>query len=82
MRKILFYSIQYPISLSALLAIIQGLQCGSSCIIKLNNLKKQPLSKIIPVILSDGSGARLWPLSRKERPKQYLPLASNPISSK
>ena len=35
------------------------------------------MSKIIPVILSGGSGARLWPLSRKEYPKQYLPLASD-----
>jgi len=31
--------------------------------------------KIIPVILSGGSGSRLWPLSRKQYPKQYLPLA-------
>lgn len=30
--------------------------------------------KIIPVILSGGSGMRLWPLSRKQYPKQYLPL--------
>jgi len=30
--------------------------------------------KITPVILSGGSGTRLWPLSRKEHPKQYLPL--------
>ena len=29
---------------------------------------------IIPVILSGGSGTRLWPLSRKQYPKQYLPL--------
>ena len=29
---------------------------------------------IIPVILSGGSGARLWPLSRKQYPKQYLSL--------
>ena len=33
--------------------------------------------QIIPVILSGGSGTRLWPLSRKEYPKQYLPLASD-----
>lgn len=32
--------------------------------------------KIIPVILSGGSGTRLWPLSRKDHPKQYLSLAS------
>ena len=31
--------------------------------------------KIIPVILSGGSGTRLWPLSRKQYPKQYLLLA-------
>jgi mannose-1-phosphate guanylyltransferase/mannose-6-phosphate isomerase len=35
------------------------------------------LSKIIPVILSGGSGSRLWPLSRKEYPKQYLPLVGD-----
>jgi mannose-1-phosphate guanylyltransferase/mannose-6-phosphate isomerase len=33
--------------------------------------------KIIPVILSGGSGKRLWPLSRKEYPKQYLPLVGD-----
>ena len=31
-------------------------------------------NKIIPVILSGGSGTRLWPLSRSEYPKQYLRL--------
>ena len=30
---------------------------------------------ITPVILSGGSGSRLWPLSRKALPKQLLPLA-------
>ena len=29
---------------------------------------------IIPVILSGGSGTRLWPMSTPERPKQFLPL--------
>jgi mannose-1-phosphate guanylyltransferase/mannose-6-phosphate isomerase len=33
--------------------------------------------KIVPVILSGGSGTRLWPLSRKQHPKQYLPLVGN-----
>ncbi|AND71079.1 mannose-1-phosphate guanyltransferase [Dyella thiooxydans] len=32
---------------------------------------------IIPVILSGGSGTRLWPLSRKNLPKQFLPLAGD-----
>jgi mannose-1-phosphate guanylyltransferase len=32
--------------------------------------------KIINVILSGGVGSRLWPLSRKSRPKQYLPIFS------
>jgi len=32
------------------------------------------IMKIIPVILSGGSGTRLWPLSRKQYPKQYLSL--------
>lgn len=31
-------------------------------------------NSIIPVILSGGSGSRLWPLSRKHYPKQFLPL--------
>jgi mannose-1-phosphate guanylyltransferase/mannose-6-phosphate isomerase len=35
------------------------------------------LSNIIPVILSGGSGTRLWPLSRKQHPKQYLSLFSD-----
>jgi mannose-1-phosphate guanylyltransferase len=30
---------------------------------------------IMPVILSGGSGTRLWPLSTPECPKQFLPLA-------
>jgi mannose-1-phosphate guanylyltransferase/mannose-1-phosphate guanylyltransferase/mannose-6-phosphate isomerase len=31
---------------------------------------------MIPVILSGGSGTRLWPLSRGQYPKQFLPLVS------
>ncbi len=33
--------------------------------------------EIIPVILSGGSGSRLWPLSRRLRPKQFLSLYSD-----
>lgn len=32
--------------------------------------------KIFPVILSGGTGSRLWPLSRTLLPKQFLPLVS------
>jgi mannose-1-phosphate guanylyltransferase len=35
-----------------------------------------PISQIIPVILSGGGGTRLWPMSRPECPKQFLPLTS------
>ena len=30
-----------------------------------------------PVLLSGGSGTRLWPLSRESHPKQFLPLAGD-----
>ena len=32
------------------------------------------MAKIIPIILAGGSGARLWPLSRKSYPKQFAEL--------
>lgn len=32
---------------------------------------------ILPVILSGGSGSRLWPLSRQQRPKQFLPIVED-----
>jgi mannose-1-phosphate guanylyltransferase/mannose-6-phosphate isomerase len=32
---------------------------------------------ILPVILSGGSGTRLWPLSRPQRPKQFLGLGDD-----
>lgn len=31
---------------------------------------------IVPVILSGGSGTRLWPMSTPDRPKQFLPLTA------
>jgi mannose-1-phosphate guanylyltransferase/mannose-6-phosphate isomerase len=33
--------------------------------------------RIVPVILSGGSGTRLWPVSRESFPKQYWPLISD-----
>ncbi|MGX5857986.1 mannose-1-phosphate guanylyltransferase [Dyadobacter jiangsuensis] len=32
------------------------------------------MSKVIHVILSGGVGSRLWPVSRKSMPKQYIPM--------
>lgn len=36
------------------------------------NKKSIPNLDLIPIILSGGSGSRLWPLSRRSYPKQYL----------
>ncbi|WP_145203428.1 sugar phosphate nucleotidyltransferase [Sphingobium sp. B2] len=33
--------------------------------------------RITPVILAGGSGTRLWPLSRKSYPKQFVPLVGD-----
>ena len=35
------------------------------------------MESLAPVILSGGSGTRLWPLSREKYPKQLLPLIGN-----
>lgn len=35
------------------------------------------MKNITPVILCGGSGTRLWPLSRKSHPKQFLKLFGN-----
>ena len=35
------------------------------------------MQQITPVILCGGSGSRLWPLSRKSYPKQFVPLVGN-----
>ena len=35
------------------------------------------MEQITPVILCGGSGSRLWPLSRKSYPKQFVPLLGN-----
>jgi mannose-1-phosphate guanylyltransferase len=33
------------------------------------------MSKLVPVILSGGSGSRLWPVSREGHPKPFMKLA-------
>jgi mannose-1-phosphate guanylyltransferase/mannose-6-phosphate isomerase len=35
---------------------------------------QHPMQILVPVVLSGGSGTRLWPLSREKYPKQLLPL--------
>ena len=39
-------------------------------------MKGKPTRTITPVLLSGGSGTRLWPVSRSLHPKQLLPLTS------
>ena len=45
-------------------------------IVDLTRLKSRSVTQIHPVILSGGSGTRLWPLSRASLPKQFLSLIS------
>ena len=37
-------------------------------------MSSENIYKIIPIILAGGTGSRLWPLSRKSFPKQFLNL--------
>ena len=37
------------------------------------------MSKIIPIILSGGAGARLWPVSRRMHPKPFMEVAGKPL---
>ena len=41
---------------------------------KPNTHLQNPMQLLVPVVLSGGSGTRLWPLSREKYPKQLLPL--------
>ncbi len=45
-------------------------------VVKFKLEKNMKSKKIYPVILSGGSGTRLWPMSRSAMPKQFLPLMS------
>ena len=37
----------------------------------------QAAMQVTPILLAGGSGTRLWPLSRKSHPKQFVPLAGS-----
>ncbi|MBL71189.1 MAG: mannose-1-phosphate guanylyltransferase/mannose-6-phosphate isomerase [Rhodobiaceae bacterium] len=37
------------------------------------------VTKIIPIILSGGAGARLWPVSRRMHPKPFMEVAGKPL---
>ena len=37
------------------------------------------MTKIIPVILSGGSGSRLWPVSRLKHPKPFIEVSGKPL---
>ena len=37
-------------------------------------IDEKEFQRVTPVILAGGSGTRLWPLSRKSYPKQFVPL--------
>ena len=41
------------------------------------NHNEQTSSAVVPVILSGGSGTRLWPMSRQLYPKQFIPLVGS-----
>jgi mannose-1-phosphate guanylyltransferase/mannose-6-phosphate isomerase len=37
------------------------------------------MNKIIPIILSGGTGTRLWPISRRMHPKPFMEVAGKPL---
>ena len=43
-------------------------------------MSSEKIKKIIPIILAGGTGSRLWPLSRKSFPKQFLNLLNDEYS--
>jgi mannose-1-phosphate guanylyltransferase/mannose-6-phosphate isomerase len=51
------------------------LQARECCPMLRENQLEDRMTKITPVLLCGGSGTRLWPLSRKSYPKQFVPLA-------
>ena len=51
-----------------------------SGVISNNDLKEIKKNKIIPIILAGGTGTRLWPISRKSFPKQFLELTDDDLS--
>jgi mannose-1-phosphate guanylyltransferase/mannose-6-phosphate isomerase len=50
---------------------------GTDFRVELSRRAQPSTGTIVPVILSGGSGTRLWPVSRESFPKQFWPLASD-----
>jgi mannose-1-phosphate guanylyltransferase len=48
-----------------------GFSCGE---IKQSSLQESDMN-VIPVIMAGGAGTRLWPMSREDKPKQFLDLS-------
>src|SRR5688500_13040938 len=51
-----------------------GPRAGGRGIMTALGCRAFPMTELIPVLLSGGSGTRLWPLSRETHPKQFQPL--------
>jgi hypothetical protein len=48
--------------------------CGHRLHYQVGKISMQPSFEIHPLVLCGGSGTRLWPLSRKSYPKQFVQL--------
>src|SRR2546427_8168954 len=60
-----------------ILASLYLQEAGATTIRALSECKAARVTiSFYPVILSGGSGSRLWPMSRRLLPKQFLPLVS------
>ena len=43
-------------------------------------MNSKTINKIVPIILAGGTGSRLWPLSRRSFPKQFLNLLDDDLT--
>jgi hypothetical protein len=62
---------------ASIVAVSEGRAALSCEIASSDQSEQMSMMKLQPVILSGGSGTRLWPLSREQYPKQLLQLTGN-----